>query len=197
MKRGKFIVFEGIDGSGKSLQLKLLRKKLPEAVFTQEHTQGVVGKLVERVLNKEVSLNPVSLQLLFVADREDHLQKVVVPAIEKGKIVVSDRYFWSTVAYGGLVAPKEWLLQVNRICLPPDLVIFLDVSPQTALKRIGKRREKKTIFEEKKKLVKIRKNYYWLVDQFPKRAAVVDGEQSPERVHQEIWQIIKERIKLP
>lgn len=186
--KAKFIVFEGLDGSGKTLQIQLLKKSLPPKnfLFTKEHTSGPVGSLIDQVVTQKISLNHFSLQLLFVADRFDHLHQVILPALKQGKNVVSDRYFWSTVAYGPPGCPKTWLLELNRLCLKPDFVFFLDVSPQTALSRIQKSRSQKTIFESLKTLSKVRENYLWLAKKFASNCVVLDGEQSPEKIHSQI-----------
>jgi dTMP kinase len=142
---GKFIVFEGLDGSGKTTQAKILADRLKdsgwETLLTYEQTKGPVGRLISKTLVRKVDLPAQSLQLLFVADRVDHLTKKVVPALELGKIVVSDRYFWSTVAYGSLRLDRDWLVSLHRYCLDPDLVVFIDTSPTICLERIKKRGE--------------------------------------------------------
>lgn len=183
--KGKFIVFEGIDGCGKSLQIELLRQNplFSFCVFTSEHTSGTVGQLIDKVLQKRIILDPLALQFLFVADRIDHLKTLIQPSLDKGLNVISDRYFWSTVAYGSLVAEKKWLLQVNKSCLLPDLVILLDLPPVIALQRISQSRPQKSLFEKMSTLKQVRENYLWLVRQFADSCLVIDATQRPEQIH--------------
>ncbi len=191
-RKAKFVVLEGIDGCGKSLQIRSLKKNLPAEhfVFTKEHTSGVVGRLIEKVLYRQLNLNQLSLQLLFVADRLDHLEKVIKPALEKGKIVISDRYFWATVAYGSLVVDKNWLLKINEVCLVPDLIILIDLEPKIALARITKARERKTIFEKEEKLKKVRETYLELAKKFKASTVVINGDRKPEEISKEIKKAI-------
>ncbi len=191
-KQGKFVVIEGLDGSGKSTQLKLLSGELTKlnqpCLITREPTGARVGKLIRRVLGGELELPLDALQLLFVADRRDHLAKTIEPALAAGKIVVCDRYFWSTIAYGTLEFDKEWLLSLHRYCRRPDLTIFINVSPVECLRRIQSRGEVKSIFEKRQELGKIQRSYEWLTKKFADSTIIVDGERKPEQISQEIWQ---------
>ena len=195
--KGKFIVIEGLDGCGKSTQIKLLGNKLinsgKEVLLTEEQTKGAVGRLIVQVLNGKIFLPLDSLQLLFVADRSDHLYQTIEPALKEGKVVICDRYFWSTVAYGSLELDKNWLLKIHRYCRRPDMTIFIDISPEECLKRINKRGDQKDIFEKKEKLIQIRESYFWLMNKFPD-TIVIDGEQSILAMADEIFKQINEKI---
>ncbi|QQR83173.1 dTMP kinase [Candidatus Peregrinibacteria bacterium] len=141
-----FIVLEGLDGAGTTTQAErlagMLTKKGRTVVRTQEPTgEGDIGQLLRRILKKEVKVSAEALQLLFCADRAEHLKNTVVPALERGAVVISDRYYFSTVAYGSLTIPDyEWLYQLNRLFLKPDLTFLLSVSPETCLERIRMQR---------------------------------------------------------
>ena len=189
-KKVKFIVIEGLDGCGKTTQVKLLAEKLrkqgEKVIETDEPTKGPVGKLIRQVLEKKVILPPNALQLLFVADRGDHLRRTIKPALSAGKIVISDRYLWSTIAYGSLNLDKNWLLSLHRYCLYPDISIFLEVKPKICLQRIGLRGEGKTIFEEEEKLRKVWQIYQWLAKKFGEDIIIIDGERKPEVISREI-----------
>ena len=126
------------------------------------------------------------MQLLFVADRGDHLRRTVKPALSAGKIVFSDRYLWSTIAYGSLNLDKNWLLSLHRYCLYPDVSIFLEVKPKVCLQRIGLRGEGKTIFEEEEKLRRVWQTYQWLAKKFGEDIIIVDGERKSEVISREI-----------
>ncbi|MDD3679813.1 MAG: dTMP kinase [Candidatus Shapirobacteria bacterium] len=194
---GKFLVIEGLDGSGKSTQIKLLgqelKKKGLDYFLTREHTrEGPAGSLIERVVNYQEKLNPIALQLLFVVDRLDHLEREIKPGLEKGKLVVSDRYYWTTVAYGSRVANKNWLIKVNKYCLEPDLTIYIDVSPEEAIRRTQERGEQ-TIFEKLAQMKDFKKTYYWLLEKFPDRSVRVDGERLPEEITKDIIKVLEKR----
>jgi len=194
MKKGKFVVIEGIDGCGKSMQMEMLKEKLKEeVVFTREHTlDGPVGRLIEEIVNKRVKLDAVAVQLCFTADRIDHVKRVVELELKKGKTVISDRYYWSTVAYGSLVADKEWLLELNeKVVRKPDLVILIDVSAEIGVERMKGSRNEKTIFEKRKKLAKARKTYLWLAEKYKKSCVVIDGTKKPEEINQKILNILE------
>lgn len=197
--KGKFIVIEGIDGSGKTTQAKMLvdylnSKNKGRAVFTREHTGGLVGKLIESVLTKKEVLDPMALQVCFVADRVDHVNSFINPEKEKGKIMIGDRYYWSTAAYGYLSGSKkmELLLKINQeLCPEPDLFILVDIKPKTAIERMNLGRESLTIFEKQEKLEKIRKAYLILAKRFKKKTVIIDGSKSVDEVHKDILKKLK------
>jgi len=187
---GLFIAIEGVDGSGLSTQTKLvvdlLRLRELKAFATKEPTNNVVGGLIRGVLSGVTNFPAEGLQLLFAADRAHHLSREVIPQLMEGNILVSDRYFWTSVAYGGIAMDREWLLEVNDKFLVPDLTIFLDVSPKEALHRIKKDRFELEIFEHENQLLKVRQNYFWLMEQSPKRFSVVKAVGDRDEIAKEI-----------
>lgn len=190
MKKGRFIVFEGIDGCGKSTQVEKLnnffKKKGIKSVKTREHQRKGVGLFIEDVLNKKKTIDHLALEICFVADRCDHTANFIKPELKKDKIVICDRYYWSTVAYSSNNC-REWMLTLNKkIGIKPDLVIFIDTSPKIAIERIGKGRNSKTIFEKQKSLERIRKNYLWLVKNDKIKSIVIDGNLKVEEIHEQI-----------
>jgi dTMP kinase len=196
--KGKFVVIEGLDLSGKSTQVKLLAKALQErgvdVLSTREHTRdGLVGQLIEKVVNRQGKLPPIALQLLFVADRLDHLEKVVWPAIKMGKVVICDRYYWSTVAYGSFAADRNWLVEIHKYCLEPDLTIYLDIDPQKAIQRLSIRGEKATIFEKQDKMRKQADTYYWLLANNQAKSVRVTADQAPEAVLSDIIEALENK----
>lgn len=195
---GKFLVIEGLDGSGKSTQIRLLGEELAKRkvrhYLTREHTrEGIIGKVIERVVSGQEKLDPIALQLLFVVDRLDHLRREIEPELKKGRLVVCDRYYWTTVAYGSLVAEKNWFIKVNRYCLEPDLTIYLDINPKEAVLRLKARGEKMTIFEKLSHLKYFKKIYDWLLEKFPDKSVRVDGKRSPKKITRDIIKILEER----
>ncbi len=137
-----FIVIEGIDGCGKGTQAKLLLKHLSDlgtdVLLTAEPTRGPLGKMIREHLSNPF-LDDEALALLFAADRIEHLEKEVRPALRSGKIVISDRYVYSSVAYQGQKVDMEWVGEINKYADRPDLVILLDISPSLGQKRMKER----------------------------------------------------------
>ena len=194
--KGKFIVFEGLDGSGQTTQVKLLAeflKNLPaqagnkfKVLTTKEPTlDSKAGKLIRAVLDKKEKIPPKKLQELYAQDRKEHLNKVIIPNLKKGKIVISDRYFFSSFAYGSLAVPLSYLLKINDKFLLPDITFFINTKPRTSFLRIKKRGKKQTFFEVENKLRKVYQNHKKIFKKF-KNVIFIDGEKSILKVHQEI-----------
>ncbi len=146
---GIFICIEGLDGSGKSTQAKLLTKRLCKegynAVFTAEPSKGKIGLFIRKRLFEKERLPTAVEALLFAADRIEHVQQVIVPALQEGKIVISDRYVYSSLAYQGSAGLSlDWIETINDTAKNPDLSIFIDVAPETVLERL---KRKKSVME--------------------------------------------------
>lgn len=196
---GKFIVFDGLDGSGQSTQTSLLRDFLVEkgyqVIITKEPTlDSEAGKKIRQILDEKIKIEPDKFQELFAQDREEHLEKVVIPALKKGKWVISDRYFFSSFAFGASDGLDfDWLIKINDNFLLPDRTFILKVQPEVCLDRIDKRGTAKTLFEKKEKMVKI-----WAVyETFPKRfpeTAIIDGEKTIPEVFEQVKNIIELKI---
>ena len=192
---GKFIVVEGLDGSGKSAQVDLLinflKEKGKKVVVTKEPTiDSEAGRKVKQALKKEITVEPLELQGLYVQDRKEHLENKVVPALKDGKFVVSSRYAFSTFAYGhsdGL--DVDLLVKMNDNFLLPDLTIIVDVSPESCMERIEGRGEPKELFEKREKLAKVNEIYKKLPDMF-ENIVMVNGERSIPDVFEDIKNII-------
>jgi len=191
-----FIVFEGLDGSGQSTQAKLLKDYLEKernlsVVLTKEPTdKPPIGDLIRQILRKEISVSPAALQLLFCADRSEHLEQVIKPALKKNQWVISDRYFYSTVVYGSLNLDVEWLIKLNEQFLIPDVVFLLKVRPEICLQRIDENRDKREFFEESDKLKRVWQTYEILSQRFS-NIKVIDGEKNIEEVFEEVKRILK------
>jgi len=192
---GKFIVIEGLDGSGQSTQAGLLRdfliKEGYQVVLTKEPTlDSQAGRKIREILDKKTQVSPGQLQRLFVEDRKEHLRKVIVPALKEGKIVISDRYFFSSFAYGSVTGlDLDWLITINDDFLLPDLIFILKVSPEVCLERIKKRNRERTLFEEKEKLAKVWQIYKILPGRF-KNVYMIEGEKSIQDVFSQIKEIV-------
>lgn len=188
---GKFIVVEGLDGSGKSAQVGLLinflREKGKEVVVTKEPTtESEFGRKIKQALRKEIFVEPLELQKFYVQDRKEHLENKVIPALKEEKFVVSSRYAFSTFAYGysdGL--DVNLLVKLNEEFLLPDLTIIVDVSPEFCVKRIEGRGEPKELFEQKEKLTKVNEIYKKIPDMF-ENVVMVNGEKPIPEVFEDI-----------
>jgi len=185
------ITLEGIDGSGKTTALEALRDAasandlLPEdTVFTREPTETWYGKSVRRSLS-DPDADPFAELFLFTADHADHLSRVVRPALDDGKVVVSDRYSDSRYAYqaasleGELDRPMEYIKGVHApFTRPPDATIYLDAPAEVGADRAGATDK----LERRSYLERVHANYERLLEAEPERFVRVDATQSPEEV---------------
>lgn len=192
---GKFIVIEGLDGSGASTQVELLteflNKKGYPAIPTKEPTiETEPGRIIEKVLNKELKIPSSELQELFSKDRKEHLETIVIPSLKKGTLVVSDRYFLSSLAYGSLDLDLEWLIQINESFLLPDITFLLKVSPEICIQRIKKRKKKLTLFEKEETLAKVWRTYELLSKRF-QSVYIINGERTKQEVFNEMKEILE------
>lgn len=200
MKKGKFIVFEGLDGSGQSTQISLLEKYLKDKDIkfhtTSEPSGNLLGGLIRSILTKQWKLSNTGIQLLYAADRAHHLESEVWPAMEKGNHVISSRYFFSTFAFGSLDNDLRWLENINEKFPKPDLVLFIRVSPKECIRRIESSRFRKEFFEEEKKLKKVLTVYDKISKSKKyKNFYTINGERSVEEIFTEISKIIDKHIK--
>lgn len=153
MGKGMLVVFEGIEGSGKTTQAKLLHESISKegigCALTKEPSDSSITRLIRDELKKSSdaagAFDTRSLQLLFTADRSVHVEKMIRPRLEAGDTVVVDRYLLSTIAYAsafGDASLADYLMQVNDVFPKPDLVFYIRVSPEAALKRVSARENK-------------------------------------------------------
>lgn len=176
MSKGCFIVFEGIDGSGKSEQYRRLTRNLEKkrypVVQTKEPTVDLpVGKLIRSILYQEQQVAEEALALLFAADRVDHTEKKIKPALEQGSVVVSDRYVYSSLAYqsGGMKKELglEWVHAINAYAVMPDVTVYLDITPEVGQSRLANgqvRVKDHTFFESLSQQERIRSAYYKILN---------------------------------
>jgi len=186
---GKFIVFEGLDGSGSSTQIELLydylKKKGKKIHSTKEPTKNFIGVLIRQQLRKEWKSGQECLQLLFAADRAHHLEIEVLPLIREGVIVISDRYLFSTLAYGSLDLDFKWLKNINSSFKLPDLTIILKVPAEVCMERMKRSRPQLELFEEEEKLKKVWKNYEKVAESFD-NIKIIDGNRKIEEVFEDV-----------
>lgn len=196
---GKFIAIEGIDGSGATTQAIKLKeyleeKKLPFCL-TQEPTDSVIGSIIKSHLSGTATITDhLGLQLLFAADRATHLDQEIIPRLKNSEIVISDRYFLSSVAYGSLnISDENWLYQINDQFLLPDLTILLKVPAKVGIQRIAESRLSFSMFEQEEQLKKVWDNYEKISKKYP-NIVIIDGEKSVEDVFRDIRAAIENII---
>lgn len=208
--KGLYISLEGIDGSGKTTQAEKVseyfRSKGKEVVQTREpRKEGIVGDIVQKVLTGKLKMSSVGLQYLFSTDRVLHHEDVILPALKAGKIVISDRCFWSAIVYGILdrtggkydLKSADFMLIANSILsmyhqfMVPDHTFYLKIPLATSVKRISQKDDVKEIYEDKEKLKKVIEGYDWLSKKFKNEITVVDGNKSVGEVTKEIVSKIK------
>jgi dTMP kinase len=203
--KGVYIALEGIDGSGKTTQVEKLAQHFKnqgrEVITTREprKEEGIIGDLIQKILLGRTQIPPVAFQYLFSADREIHHEELVIPSLQEGKVVISDRCFWSAVPYGLLDRKSkleentiEYMLAAQSILsmyhqfVVPDNTFYLDIPLDTAMQRIDKTNEEREIYEDKEKLEKTIKGYRWLLREFKDEFTLIDAMKPVERVTEEI-----------
>jgi dTMP kinase len=191
-KKGVFICIEGLDGCGKTTQAKLLARKLRKrhnAVYTAEPSRGKIGTLIRRnYLYGEKRLSIVLEALLFAADRIEHLENVILPALEAGQLVISDRYVYSSLAYQGAAGLSlDWIEKINENALQPDVAFFIDVNPETVMSRL---KPKKSVMENLANQKKVREIYLKFVENG--RLTRINGNKSENEVAKEVYEVAKQ-----
>jgi dTMP kinase len=186
-KRGVFIVIEGLDGSGKTTQAVLLAEKLGKyykVLLTAEPSCGKIGTFLrEGYLYEEKRLPTEAEGLLFAADRIEHMHNEVKPALDEGKIVICDRYIYSSLAYQGSAGLSlEWIKTINARALQPDFSVFIDVPSH---KVIGRLQRKKSVMETLENQQKVREVYL----NYVKKGELVriDGDKPKDVVSEELY----------
>jgi dTMP kinase len=199
--RGLFVTFEGVEGSGKTTVAKSiaenLRQKGLTVVVTAEPGDTSVGSQIRQLLATVSERTAWTEAFLFLADRAEHVAKVIKPALERGEIVLCDRFTDSTIAYQGfgLGLPLEWLTQLNSIAtngLVPDLTLLLDIDPEMGLKRS----QRETVFERRSLDFhqRVRWGYLWMAKQEPHRVKVIDASQPLESVLTQAMRLVEEAL---
>ncbi len=186
---GKFIVLEGIDGSGKTTQIQILseymKRKGVSFVLTKNPTTGRIGAILKGYYLKNKT-SALADALLFAADRAEQVEAVIKPALRENKVVISDRYFYSNLVYQSAEgADPGWLEEINKFFPRPEIVFLIDVSSETAIERIKKERGEPEKFEKIKILENLRKKYLETAKKF-KEIVVVDGERKTDEIQEEI-----------
>ena len=187
-----FIVIEGLDGAGGTTQCRLLKSWLERqghtVVSTNEPTDRPVGKFIRSVLQDPHSkVGDEVLAYLFAADRQDHLDGLVTPAIARGEVVISDRYYHSSLAYQSLSLDFDFVAQLNAKFPAPDITVFLSLEPETSFARVQNRGLPAERFETLDRLRSISQSYSRVIEYFQQRGEHIlclDATQSIEEIHE-------------
>jgi dTMP kinase len=194
-KKGVFIVIEGLDGSGKTTQANLLARKLEKThkvLLTAEPSLGKIGSFIrEDCLYEEKRLPTEAEALLFAADRIEHMYSEVKPALEAGKLVICDRYIYSSLAYQGSAGLSlEWIKTINARALQPDFSLFVDVPPERVIERLQR---KKSVMETLETQQKVREVYLKFVAKG--ELVRIDGDKPKDAVAEELYAKVSGLLK--
>ncbi len=201
--RGKLIVLEGLDGAGTTTQMKRIAKRLEsdgkKVFITHEPTDNPIGLLVRSILQKKISTTPLSLALLYASDREDHLNNKeygINKYLDEGYIVISDRYFYSSIAYQSVDCSPSFIKDINSSFPHADILIFIDTPTDDCMDRIDKRGEEKELFEKSSFLENVRKNYLNIINELPEKVKLVniDGRKTIDEIEEEIWKYLSSNL---
>lgn len=206
-QKGIFIVFEGIDGSGKTTQAKLLAERL-EAMgrkvrLTAEPTSLPSGKALREALGGKVKRTECQMAVMFVEDRIAHntdAEEGITALLERGVDVICDRYYYSTLAYQGQSTDYEWVKAMNLKCPEirrPDLCIYVDLLPAQSLERISRGRDSVEIYENEETLTAVRNRFLSVIDDLGKtdRICKIDGYRTVEEVSEDIFRAVERSLK--
>ena len=203
---GRLIAIEGLDGSGKSTQVRLVSQRLgaTRSVYvTCEPTDGPIGVQIRMILEHRIQVDAATLAALFAADRTDHLWQPktgILAHLERDTDVVTDRYYLSSFAYQGMSVDWSWIEQMHAYCTRPDLICFVDVPVEVCLARIERGRGGQTdLFENQSALTRARTSHLVAIERLRRagdRIEIVDGNADPEVVCERIWAVVQEAWSL-
>ena len=208
-KRPLFIVIEGIDGSGKTTQIELLKdnfkKRELKALDTHEPSDGPVGMLIQNIMKGRLQTDPSTLATLFTADRLDHINNPIngiKKRLKEGYNVICSRYYFSNYAFQSEYVPIKWLIDINSLCksyIKPDIIFYLNVDPVECNKRITKGRVDIEMYENLEKLTKTHNAFLQHFEEYghDENIHIIDGNQSLEEVSNQIWNISEKLLTPP
>lgn len=196
LKRGFLIVFEGIDGAGKTTQANLLSDSLKrkgfDIVLSKEPTDSIFGRKIKRLAQEgRDSTKPMDEYRLFINDRKVHVKNLIRPALAQKKIVVLDRYYFSNIAYQSAIGldPEKIRLENQSFAPTPEIVFLIDIAPRVGLRRIQKgRNENPNFFEGEKNLTKVREEFLKMKDNY---IVTIDGIGEIRDIHVKMMNVIE------
>ncbi len=200
MKNGLFITFEGADGCGKTTQIQLLDKYLKEKGFNtlltrEPGSKGLGVKLREILLNYDGEVSPQAESFLFLADRAQHIDCIIKPAVKEGAIVLCDRHTDSTLAYQGYGRGLDLnrINSLNEIAtggLKPDLTVVFDIDVETSMQRVGKEKDRMES-AGMEFFNRVRNGYLEIAKQEPDRVKVINSSDTIENIHKQVVELIE------
>jgi len=200
--RGLFVCLEGIDNSGKTTQRDLLKKYLEQRnkdfLITEEHNQKFSrGIEIQEILEgkKPFPSSSLDFQKLYIENRCDHLQRLIIPSLMEGRLVISDRYFWSTFAYGLNSKIRDELIRLNSEFIAPDITLILNIPPKVSLDRKIMKGENEEIFDNLEKQKNIAEAYLWIKNNFKNDIFVIPGNGEKNAISSEIIDIVTRHPK--
>lgn len=191
---GTFIVIEGADGSGTTTQSRRLSEHL-DCFYTAEPAENKAGKKVDEMISSG-DYSAEAIALMFAADRMVHLEEEIIPRLEEGETVVCDRYYHSSLVYQPtLGADFDWVKQLNRNAVKPDLTLILDVSADTGMSRIHERGSDGNIFEELDFQEEVVVRYSGLEEQLDERIVLIDGSPGKDEVFEKVISAVEKNLE--
>ena len=206
MKKNFFIAFEGLDGSGKSTQVKVLAEKLKgrglKIYTTAEPTTSRIGQIIKDIFKHKMEADHRTIAALYAADRLDHLTNKtdgILKKIEEGYTVITDRYYFSSYAYHGTHMDINWVINANSLSadlLRPDLNIYIDISPEESMKRLNKGRAAIELYESIENLKKVKEKYFEAFElvRGMEKISVIDGNRSEKEISNDIWKEVSKLV---
>ncbi|HET6996921.1 MAG TPA: dTMP kinase [Chitinophagaceae bacterium] len=207
MQKNYFIALEGIDGSGKSTQVKLLSDKLKKEGFkiytTFEPTDSPIGSLIKNIFRHRIEADHRTIAGLYVADRLDHLLNKtngILKKMEEGYTVITDRYYFSSYAYQGTHMSLDWVIQANSLSadlLRPDLTVFIDVPPEVCMQRLSEGRDIIQLYESLENLHNVRSKYLEAFEKLKneEKIFITDGNRTVDAISNDVWNKVYSLLK--
>ena len=206
MKKNFFIAFEGLDGSGKSTQVKVLAEKLKgqglKIYTTAEPTTSRIGQIIKDIFKHKMEADHRTIAALYAADRLDHLTNKtdgILKKIEEGYTVITDRYYFSSYAYHGTHMDIAWVINANSLSadlLRPDLNIYIDISPEESMKRLNKGRAAIELYESIENLKKVKEKYFEAFELLgeAEKISIIDGHRPEKEISNDIWDEVSKLV---
>lgn len=195
----KFVVFEGIDGAGTSTQIEMLKKNplAKNFFFTAEPSEGATGLFLREILAGKAEVSPETAAYLFAADRAEHLwgKGGISEQVEGGKIVVCDRYIFSSLAYQGTTCGEILPKTINSPFPLPEILFFFEISAEDSMARIEKRGERREIYEKREILAKTAERYRKVISEYKSQNEMkiveLDASLPKEKIAEQIWHCLE------
>lgn len=195
----KFVVFEGIDGAGTSTQIEMLKKNplAKNFFFTAEPSEGATGLFLREILAGKAKVSPETAAYLFAADRAEHLwgKGGISEQVEGGKIVVCDRYIFSSLAYQGTTCGEILPKTINSPFPLPEILFFFEISAEDSMARIEKRGERREIYEKREMLAKTAERYRKVISEYKSQNEMkiveLDASLPKEKIAEQIWHCLE------